>query len=163
MRHEFINAARAYVGTPFHHAGRVKGVGVDCMGLICCAGREIKYPFEDILAYSRSASGFSLVERCAEYLDEIDVGAQEPGDIGLFWTDRSSKLPQHACIFTDYAGKLGMIHAWEQAGRPSTPRRRRGIGVSTNLGSVVEHIYTDFWRRRLCRVFTLRGAEPWHP
>ena len=34
--------ARKYIGTPFHPQGRVKGVGVDCVGLIICIGKDLK-------------------------------------------------------------------------------------------------------------------------
>ncbi len=162
-RRGLIDVARNYVGTPFHHAARTKGTGVDCMGLLVCAGKEINYPFTDILTYSRTATDFGLVEKCADYLDEIAIGDQQPGDVGLFWIDPSTKLPQHTCIFSDYRDGIGMIHAWEQAGRTDTPRRRRGIGVSTDLGSVVEHHFSRFWESRLCRVFSMRGVEPWRP
>lgn len=160
-----IDTARDYIGTPFHHGGRLKGArgGVDCMGLVACMGTDLGYEYKDVPAYSRTPSGFSLVELCALWLDEVDVYDPQPGDIGLFWIDRNTRMPQHACVFTDYKNGIGMIHAWEQGGRLNTPRRRRGIGNTDNLGSVVEHDYSRFWSMRLCRLFHLRGIDPWRP
>jgi cell wall-associated NlpC family hydrolase len=39
-----VNAARAWVGTPFHHQGRVKGIGCDCLGLIMGVAHELEIP-----------------------------------------------------------------------------------------------------------------------
>lgn len=35
-----ITAARGWIGTPWHHAGRVKNAGVDCAQLVCAAYEE---------------------------------------------------------------------------------------------------------------------------
>lgn len=40
QRRAVIAAARGWVGTPWHHAGRVKGAGVDCAQIICAAYEE---------------------------------------------------------------------------------------------------------------------------
>ena len=36
-----IEVARGYVGTPFHHAGRLPGVGLDCIGVPVCAATRM--------------------------------------------------------------------------------------------------------------------------
>lgn len=38
---ELIEAARAYVATPWHHQGRHKLLGLDCVGFVEVVGREI--------------------------------------------------------------------------------------------------------------------------
>jgi cell wall-associated NlpC family hydrolase len=35
MRENVVQAAKEWLGTPYHHQGRVKGAGVDCATLLC--------------------------------------------------------------------------------------------------------------------------------
>lgn len=35
MREKIIQEAKTWLGTPYHHMGRVKGAGVDCATLLC--------------------------------------------------------------------------------------------------------------------------------
>ncbi len=42
-REDFVRVARSYIGTPFHHQGRLPGVGLDCAGVIVCALAECGY------------------------------------------------------------------------------------------------------------------------
>lgn len=100
-----ILAARGFLGTPFHHQGRAKGYGVDCVGLVVCAAREAGYAVRDLTAYAREPDGESLVRMIAEQLEPV-TGEREPGDILAFWVLRPG-LPQHVGIC---AGPT-MIHA----------------------------------------------------
>jgi cell wall-associated NlpC family hydrolase len=36
MPHPIVTQARGWIGTPFHHQARLKGIGCDCLGL--CVG-----------------------------------------------------------------------------------------------------------------------------
>ena len=99
-----VEAARTYIGTPFHHQGRAKGYGVDCVGLVVCVARDAGYTVRDITAYGRDPDGASLVGAVAEQLERVDH--PEPGDVLMFWVARPG-LPQHVGIC---AGKT-MIHA----------------------------------------------------
>jgi len=40
MQHPVITAAERWLGTPWHHQARIKGVGVDCAMLLCEAFEE---------------------------------------------------------------------------------------------------------------------------
>ncbi len=40
-REKIVAAARAWVGTPYHHQASVKGAGCDCLGLIRGIWREL--------------------------------------------------------------------------------------------------------------------------
>lgn len=39
-RQRFVSAALDYVGTPYHHLGKLKGAGVDCATLLICAAQD---------------------------------------------------------------------------------------------------------------------------
>ncbi len=38
---EVVRVARTWLGTPYHHQGRVKGAGVDCAGLSVGVAKEL--------------------------------------------------------------------------------------------------------------------------
>ncbi len=38
---DIIRTARSYIGTPFHHHGRLKNIGVDCLGLLIGVAKEL--------------------------------------------------------------------------------------------------------------------------
>ena len=40
-RADVVAAALAWTDTPFHHQARLKGVGVDCVGLVIGVAREL--------------------------------------------------------------------------------------------------------------------------
>lgn len=90
---EIVQQARAWLGTPFHHQGRLQGVGVDCIGLGKGVADAIGVQLTDILNYPRTDNG-SILER--ELDAQFDVVAQadiEPGDILL-----THPSPQHRHI-----------------------------------------------------------------
>lgn len=104
MSAAILDAARTYIGTPFHHQQRAKGYGVDCVGLIVCAARDAGYTVRDVTNYPRDPDGASLVRIVSEQLERVET--PEPGDVLMFWVARPG-LPQHVGI---YAGAT-MIHA----------------------------------------------------
>lgn len=136
-RQDIIAAARTYLGTPHHHQGRLRGVGVDCIGLISGVGKALGLTGHDHRRYSRHPDGVTLIR-------ELDKGLvwmkgckcnAEPGDVLVFWMDRAKKKPQHVAILTDY----GMIHTHQ------------------GVGKVVEHRFTGAWARRLVAVYRFPG------
>ncbi|MDD5585633.1 MAG: hypothetical protein PHY92_01580, partial [Alphaproteobacteria bacterium] len=62
-----IAAARACLGTPFHHQGRKPGVGLDCIGLIVVALQAAGYDVRDRFDYSPRPDGRSLVQALEEH------------------------------------------------------------------------------------------------
>ena len=43
-RDEIVEAARAWLGTPYHHQASLRGVGCDCLGLVRGVWRELYGP-----------------------------------------------------------------------------------------------------------------------
>lgn len=139
-RYRIIETARSYLGTPFHHQGRVKGVGVDCVGLLVGVGRELGLQVHDYKGYSRRPDGVTLKRELAKSLDVVEGGANAEavlGDVLVFWILRPD-LPTHAAILTD----KGMIHTY------------------ADVGKVVEHWMDGTWRERLDSVYRFRNVEP---
>lgn len=126
-----IAAARACLGTPFHHQGRQPGVGLDCIGLVIVALDAIGRKVADRTDYGRRPDGQSLVNALLQHgacaVDEIRAG-----DVLLFRYDHQ---PQHVALAIDSAH---MIHAF-------APAR-----------AVVETAVGDYWLRRLVGVYRFK-------
>lgn len=108
-----VAIARTWIGTPFRHQGRVKGVGVDCIGLAVGIARELGREVRDELDYGRTPEAARMMRAMSGHLAPVQVpaGARpgdvlEPGDVVLFnW--RGS--PTHIGVFTGGA----FVHAYE--------------------------------------------------
>ena len=107
-----IETARGYLDTPYHHQGRVKAVGVDCLGLIICVGRDLDFLHDefDRQDYTHQPVAAVLLAGLRQHLVEVDLSDIRPGDILVL--DVSGQ-PVHLGIRTD----IGLLHAYAPAGR----------------------------------------------
>ena len=128
---DIVAVARGWLGTKFHHQGRVKGVGVDCIGLLVGVVRELGVNVEDRTDYGRQPHNGELEKALLDHLTPCQMKA---GAVALF---RISKEPQHVGIITEYNNGFGLIHAYAQARK------------------VVEHNLDNWWNERLTQCFTL--------
>ncbi len=126
--------AMEWIGTKFHHQGRLKyrnakhTGGVDCIGLVVGVARELSlkshkidkdgnfmplYKFDQI-DYAREPQGQRLKAALDEFLLPTTYENLESGDVVLFTL---AKNPQHVGIISDHPqGGLGMIHALQASG-----------------------------------------------
>jgi cell wall-associated NlpC family hydrolase len=103
-RQQVIDQARTWLDTPFHHQGRVKGVGVDCVGLVIGVAKELGLSDFDTTNYSRYPDVEMMGMLLNKHLKQIDKNLVKPGDIIWLKVKRS---PQHLAMVTD----KGIIHA----------------------------------------------------
>lgn len=111
-RAEFVAVVRSYVGTPYHHQGRLPGVGLDCAGVLICAAWAcgVKPAGWDVNGYARQPDGETLRRICDEHLTAIDPAAMRAADVLLVRFRRGP--PQHLGIVFDHPrGGLSMVHA----------------------------------------------------
>jgi len=117
-RTDVVAAARAWLGTPFHHQARLQGVGVDCVGLVIGVARTLGLvaPDFDVDAYPRQPDGKSLMHLVQMHMRGLHADeAMQPGDVVVVRFDRD---PQHLGILGDYRhGGLSIIHAAAEPGR----------------------------------------------
>ncbi len=160
-RTEIIAEAREWVGTRFHHQGRLKAGdrssagkhkgGCDCIGLIMGVARKLNLTDKngiplnryDCTDYSREPDGNFLREMLSQHLTEIPLSDIKPADILLF---RFVDNPQHVGIVSNYLHSaqksskqhnLGIIHCYVQARR------------------VVEHLLDENWQKRIVASYSL--------
>lgn len=135
---EVIAAARACIGTPFRHQGRLPGVGLDCAGLGIVAAKAAGIEIKDFAGYPRTPFDGMLKKMFDEQngLQKIGINDAAPGDVLLM---RISSAPQHVAILSHNGF---MIHAYQ------------------GVGKAVEQRIDDVWRSRIVAVyrFMLGGA-----
>lgn len=129
---QVVDEARTWLGTPYTHQGRLKSVGVDCIGLIIGVAHNLGLSEYDIYSYARIPDGTMMLQLMQENMTQISNSEVLLGDIGLF---SFIKHPQHVAIFSD----LGMIHSF------------------SSTGKCVEHRFAAPWDKRLISVFRLKG------
>jgi NlpC/P60 family putative phage cell wall peptidase len=108
--------ARKWIGTPFHHQGRLIGVGVDCAGVVVGVAHALGLAesYNDPRDYSREPDG-SMARILSAHLDKVPWKDRQSGDVvHVAW----SRLPQHVGILT---GRGTLIHAYGKAGCVESP------------------------------------------
>ena len=133
-----ISAARGWIGTPFHHQGRLKNVGVDCLGLLVGIAEELNLCNEngeplvkhDALDYGHLPDEKRLMGNLKKHCR----GARKikSGLIGLFEIDGTAR---HLGVFGEQNGYVTLIHAY-------APARQ-----------VVEHRFDKQWEAKLVKLF----------
>lgn len=138
---EVVAEARAWIGTPYQHQGRARGVGVDCVGLLICVARGcgiVDADF-DIQGYARQPDGHSFAEHCARLMTPVHAAEAVPGDVAVIAFHGHA---MHLAILADYAhGGLSIIHALMRARR------------------VVEHRLDDAWLSRVVGWHRMPGVN----
>ena len=138
-RERIVAAARGWIGTPYRHQGRLKGVGCDCLGLLIGVYREIVVEeVAKVPPYTRdwaeAAARETLREGLRQYLSEVAPAAAGAGDVLLFrW--RADLPAKHAGILV---AADRMVHAQEGA-------------------CVAEVAVSGWWRRRAAYGFSFEG------
>lgn len=134
-----VRAARACIGTRWHHQGRVKGAGLDCVGLLVHAfGEALAEPFPDSTDYGRVHDNGRLVRELDARLDRVAVSDLRPGDVVAFTWTESAVESQHVAIVTQ-SEPLRIIHA---------NARQRGV---------VEHDAGAYWSSKISAAFRARS------
>lgn len=138
-RSQYVEAARRYMDTPFHHQGRVRGAGVDCIGLLVCAAKDAaggEPP--DAKAYPRRPDGVLLKASLDAHLISVDKADVKPGDIVLFQFD--GVVPQHVAIISAI-NPIYILHS------------------NASVKKVTEHRMDQTWESRVVQFYRIPWLE----
>jgi hypothetical protein len=97
-----VEAARSWVGTPFMHQQSLKGVGVDCVGVILGVGRELGIleispeEWAPFAAYTRQPNPARMRKAMRRFLSESLVPAPRYRAGGLDRMVRLARGSSHA-------------------------------------------------------------------
>jgi NlpC/P60 family putative phage cell wall peptidase len=114
LRAAVVKEAESWIGTPFHHAARVKGAGVDCLMLLAEVYQHagivapIEPPFY-VPDWHLHRDAERYLEGLTPYAGEI-TGPPLSGDIALF---RFGRTFSHGAIVTQWPR---LIHAYWNIG-----------------------------------------------
>lgn len=133
-REQIIAEARTWLGTPWHHQARLKGVGVDCIGLAIGVAKALGLSDYDIDGYGMQPDVKALVKTIESIATRIGIADARPGDMVLI---NFAQHPQHLGILTD----KGIIHALSR------------------VGFVAEHRLSSEWRKNIWRAYRFPGIE----
>lgn len=149
---EIVAQARSWLGTKYHHQGRLKKSpttkgGVDCIGLVVGVVEELGIhngqgkPLSayDETGYSMYPDGRRLLAAIQAHMRMVAVDDVRPGDVALF---KMFSDPQHVGLITDYpGGGIGLIHC------------------NSSAGAVVEQPLSDTWKRMLVGVYRFKRNQ----
>jgi cell wall-associated NlpC family hydrolase len=114
QRATLVAEARKWIGTPYHEAADIRGVGVDCGMLIVRVFVDLGFvsPF-DPRPYPADWMIHRDDEKYLRWLSETcgEVDEPRPGDIAIF---RFGRCYGHGGIVSD-AAPLALIHAYANA------------------------------------------------
>lgn len=111
-RAQIVAAARAYIGTPFVHQGRLCGVGIDCAGLVLGVAADLGMRAVEVSGYGRSPDEDRFRSIVREHLDMIAWPEVLPGDVLTF----QFVAEQHLAIVATVS-PCAIVHAFEKVGR----------------------------------------------
>ena len=141
-RERLVAAAEGWLRTPYHHAARVHGVGVDCIGLLAAVYQEaglvdrVELPFYPPDWMMHRDQERLLMGVREHRLKEVERPL--PGDIALF---RFGRCYSHGAIITEWPC---LIHAFS------------GIGVT--YGDATTHPLLDkSGQPRTVKFFSMLG------
>lgn len=138
-----IAEARTWIGTPFRHQAKCKGVGVDCVQLIAGVGEAAGVMTIDpgkaaaFAGYGRVPNPARMGEALRIFMTPIEAGDARPGDVA--WLQWRENLPMHLAILSEHKGRVTIIHALAEIGR------------------CVEHGFTQEWRDRVVSYWRYPG------
>jgi len=144
-KEDIIEEARTWLGTPYRHQGRVKGVGCDCGGIVIGVAKELGIEIKDYEGYGKMPHGGTMKKLLDSQFQSVPIEEVQIGDILLMKIVRD---PQHLALVTDY----GMLHCYTQLGRGKQKK-------ATNAGRVVEHRLDEFWKKRILKIYRFPGVK----
>lgn len=118
-----VNAARAWIGTPYVHQASAKGAGTDCLGLVRGIWREF-YGQEPVQmpAYTpdwgEAGDEELLMSGAGQFLQAS--AQEEAGDV-LIFRMRSGAIAKHMGILAQTGAEASFVHAYDRHGVVESP------------------------------------------
>lgn len=128
-----IEEARSWIGTPFMHQGRVKGIGVDCVGLLAGVARDLGIQANDRKGYGNLPHNDELRKALKKEL--IPCNSIIPACVLLM---KITREPQHVAIYTF---DNTIVHSY------------------FNVKGCVEHRLDERWRSKIEGYYLFPGVS----
>lgn len=139
-REDIVAKAREYIGTPYEHQKRIKGIAIDCAGVPVGVAVELGLVIEDYTSYAREPNPPLMRSYLDRNLVRVNKSDMQIGDVA--WI-KYTKSPQHLAIIGNHPnGGFTLIHA-----------------DSLLLSKVIEHSLDKTWLDRIVAVWRYREIE----
>ena len=120
-----VDEARRWLGTPYLHQASRRGVGADCLGLICGVWQAVVGALpQEVPAYTRDwgePEGLEVLWQAARrHLLEKPLDEVAAGDVILFRM-REGAIAKHLGIQSAVGRQPRFIHAYERHGVVESP------------------------------------------
>lgn len=135
---DIVKAARSWLGTPYLHQARLKGIGVDCAGLVIGVANELGISNFDVSDYGMQPDPAKMGDYLSSHLDRIPITQLCEGDI--LWL-RVEEDPQHLAIVTAMLPRIMIAHAF----------------AFPAVQKCVEHGAGNYWQDRITACYRYRG------
>jgi len=117
LRRRVVVEARSWLGTPYHHHGRIKQVGVDCAQILAAVFETVGLvPHLELGQYSTQWHLHRGEETYLQWLRDVgarevqpDVQTPAPGDVGVWKFGRTFS---HGGIVIDGGSDPLVVHAY---------------------------------------------------
>lgn len=128
IRDDIVAEARTWLGTAYVHQGCLKGVGVDCIGLVVGVLQQLGRVAPDwwqgegvaFSGYGRTSGAGVMLQGLRAHLYEVPVAEAQPGDVAYLTFGDGL---HHAGILAPYRhGGLALVHALSTAGKVTEHR-----------------------------------------
>lgn len=123
MNSAVVEAARAWIGTPYVHQASVRGAGTDCLGLVRGVWRELYGPEPEIMpAYTPDWGEVGHEELLLGGALRLlrPASDEQPGDV-LIFRMRAGAIAKHMGIVAQIGSQASFIHAYDRHGVVESP------------------------------------------
>lgn len=131
-----IAEARTFKGTKFQHQGRLKNVGIDCVGFISEVAKNVGVGVEIPANYHLNEDGKVMLKLLKGHMKHVAKNKMKPGDVLALCDEalREPKIPRHLAFVTEV--------------RPETI-----VIIHASQHGVKEHRIDSRWRKRIHSVW----------
>jgi len=112
---KIVSEAETWIGTPFRHQGRLRGLGVDCAGFISEVAKNAGVSDVDIPAnYRPREDGTIMLQLLKDHMKHVPKDKIKAGDVLALCDEalREPEIPRHLVIVKDVTLEaIFIIHA----------------------------------------------------
>lgn len=138
LAQQIVSEARTWANTRFQHQGRIKNVGVDCVGFVSEVAKAVGIEIDIPNDYRPHEDGMVMLKLLSDHMDLVDMA--QAGDV-LALIDQSLRdpeIPRHLAFVTEVTPRtIFIIHA-------------------SNAG-VKEHRTDGHWLKRVHSIWRLKN------
>jgi Cell wall-associated hydrolases (invasion-associated proteins) len=140
LAQRLVSEAESWIGTRFQHQGRIKNLGVDCVGFISEVAKDagvgdLEIPND----YRPNEDGTVMLQLLNEHMTMVPTDEMEPGDVLAFCDEalQNPDIPKHLAFVQEVTPNTTFI-------------------IHASQHGVRRHRIDAAWRRRIHSVWRIQ-------